>query len=248
MTKKDPRRFYVYLWLRSNDSEHGPKFSPYYVGKGRGKRAFEKCGRTVPAPRDSSYIAFVQEGLTEAEAFSLEIYCIQLYGRIDLGTGILRNRTDGGEGTSGTVISEETRRKLSEAHRGEKHYAWGQRGELSPKWGKPRSEETKRKMSEARQGEKHPLWGKKHSEETKKKMSETRTGKIFSEETKRNMKLAQVKYLYELIDPDGEVYITDNLSDFSKQYGLNNGMLNMAVNGKVPRHKKWTGRIVEKLR
>lgn len=248
MSKQDERRFYVYLWLRSKDSEHGPKFSPYYVGKGRGKRALEKCGRTVPAPRDSSYIAFVQEGLTETEAFSLEIYCIQLYGRIDLGTGILRNRTDGGEGTSGAVVSEETRRKLSEMRRGENHYAWGKRGELSPRWGKPRSEETKRKMSEARQGEKHPLWGKKHSEETKRKMSETRTGKIFSEEARRNMKLAQAKYLYELIDPGGEVYVTDNLTDFSKQYGLHNGQLNMVVNGKVPHHKKWTGRIIEKLR
>ena len=245
---KDPRRFYVYAYLRSKDSDQGLKYSPYYIGKGCGKRAFEKYGRTVPAPIDNSYIAFVEEGLTEVEAFSLETYCIQAYGRIDMGNGILRNRTDGGEGSSGAVVSEETRRKLSDMRRGENHYLWGQRGELSPLWGKPRSEETKRRMSEARQGEKHPLWGKKHSEETKKKMSETRTGKIFSEEARRNMKIAQTRYLYELIDPDGEVYITDNLSDFSKQYGLNNGQLNMVVNGKAPHHKKWTGRIIEKLR
>jgi group I intron endonuclease len=245
---KDPRRFYVYAYLRSKDSERGVKYSPYYIGKGCGDRAFEKYGRTVPAPVDNSYIVFVEEGLTEIEAFSLEIYCIQSYGRIDLGNGILRNRTDGGEGTSGLVVSEETRRKLSDMRRGENHPSWGKRGELSPRWGKPRSEETKRKMSEARQGEKHPLWGKKHSDESRRKMSEARTGKIFSEETKRNMKLAQTKYLYELIDPDGEVYITDNLSDFSKQYNLHNGQLNMVVNGKAPHHKKWTGRIVEKLR
>jgi group I intron endonuclease len=245
---KDPRRFYVYAYLRSKDSERGVKYSPYYIGKGCGKRAFEKYGRTVPAPVDNSYIVFVEEGLTEIEAFSLEAYCIQSYGRIDLGDGILRNRTDGGEGTSGLVVSEETRCKLSDMRRGENHPSRGKRGELSPRWGKPRSEETKRKMSEARQGEKHPLWGKKHSEESRKKMSEARTGKIFSEETKRNMKLAQTKYLYELVDPDGEVYITDNLTDFSKQYGLHNGRLNMVVNGKAPHYKKWTGRIVEKLR
>ena len=245
---KDLRRFYVYAYLRSKDSERGVKYSPYYIGKGCGDRAFEKYGRTVPAPVDNSYIVFVQEGLTETEAFSLEIYCIQSYGRIDLGNGILRNRTDGGEGTSGLVVSEETRRKLSDMRRGENHPSWGKRGELSRLWGKPRSEETKRKMSEAMQGEKNPNWGKKHSEEAKRKMSETRTGRIFSEETKRNMKLAQTKYLYELIDPDGEVYITDNLSDFSKQYDLHNGQLNMVVNGKAPHHKKWTGQIVEKLR
>jgi len=245
---KDPRRFYVYAYLRSKDSETGPRLSPYYIGKGCGKRAFEKYGRTVPAPIDNSYIVFVEEGLTEIEAFFLETYCIQTYGRIDLGNGILRNLTDGGEGTSGLVVSEETRRKLSDMRRGKNHHSWGKRGELSPLWGKPRSEETKRKMSEARQGGKHPLWGKKHSEESKRKMSEARTGKVFSEETKRNMKLAQTKYLYELVDPDGEVYITDNLSDFSKQYNLHNGRLNMVVNGKAPHYKKWTGRIVEKLR
>lgn len=221
---KDPRRFYVYAYLRSKDSDQGPKNSPYYIGKGCGKRAFEKYGRTVPAPVDNSYIAFVEEGLTEVEAFSLETYCIQTYGRIDMGNGILRNRTDGGEGSSGAVVSEETRRKLSDMRRGENHYLWGQKGELSP------------------------LWGKKHSEETKRKMSETRTGKIFSEEARRNMKIAQTRYLYELIDPDGEVYMTDNLSDFSKQYGLSNGQLNMVVNGKASHHKKWTGRIVEKFR
>jgi group I intron endonuclease len=242
------RRFYVYLFLRSEDSVHGKKYSPYYVGKGRGRRAYEKYGRTVPAPKDKSYIVFVQEGLTEDEAFALEIYCIRMYGRIDTGTGILRNRTDGGEGGSGAVVSEETRRKLSESRRGERHYLWGRRGELCPLWGRQRSEETKRKMSEARKGEKHPLWGKKHSEETKRKMSETRTGKVASPEARRNMKLAQVKYLYEFIDPDGEVYITDNLSDFSKQYNLSISQLSQVVNGKARHHKGWTGRIVERLR
>jgi hypothetical protein len=245
---KDPRRFYVYAYLRSKDSERGAKYSPYYIGKGCGKRAFDKHGRTVPAPIDNSYIVFMEEGLTEIEAFSLETYCIQSYGRIDLGNGILRNRTDGGEGASGAVVSEETRRKLSDMKRGENHHFWGKKGKLSPLWGVPRSEETKRKLSEAMQGEKNFFRGKKHSDESKRKMSEARTGKVFSEETKRNMKLAQTKYLYELIDPDGEVYITDNLSDFSKQYGLHNGQLNTVVNGKAPHHKKWTGRIVEKLR
>jgi group I intron endonuclease len=248
MTKKDPNRFYVYLWLRSKDSEHGPKLSPYYVGKGTGKRAFERHGRVVPAPESDDYIVFAQGGLTEEDAFALEIYCIQMYGRIDIGTGILRNRTGGGEGGSGAVVSEETRRKLSEAHRGEKHYNWGKRGELSPRWGKPRSEETKRKMSEARRGEKHPLWGKKLSEETKRKMSKTRKGKVFSEDAKRNMKLAQRKYLYEFIDSDGEVYVTDCLSDFCKQYELSMSQLSQVVNGKARHHKGWTGRIIEKLK
>jgi hypothetical protein len=62
---------------------------------------------------------------------------IAVFGRKDLGTGILHNRTDGGDGSSGWVPSEETKRKISEAHKGNTYML-----------GKTHSEETKRKMSE----------------------------------------------------------------------------------------------------
>jgi hypothetical protein len=39
---------------------------------------------------------------------------IAVFGRKDLGAGILRNRTDGGDGSSGAVRSEEWRRSISE--------------------------------------------------------------------------------------------------------------------------------------
>ena len=77
----------------------------------------------------------------------------------------------------GKHLSEETKRKISEAHTG-----------------KTLSEEHRRKMSEVRKGEKNPLFGKKHSEETKRKIMETMKGKKrkpFSEEWKRKMSEAQ---------------------------------------------------------
>lgn len=193
---KDPRRFYVYAYLRSKDSERGAKYSPYYIGKGCSKRAFEKYGRTVPAPVDNSYIVFVEEGLTEAEAFSLEVHCIQSYGRIDLDNGILRNRTDGGEGISGLSHSQEAKNKMSRLKIGSQ------------------------------------LWlGKQHTEDAKRKMSQSKQ-----------------KYLYELIDPDGEVYVTQNLLDFAKQYNLTYASLNKVVRGKRSQHKGWTGRMLEHLK
>ena len=193
---KDPRRFYVYAYLRSKDSDRGAKYSPYYIGKGCGDRAFDKYGRTVPAPVDNSYIVFVQEGLTETEAFSLEVHCIQSYGRIDLDNGILRNRTDGGEGISGLSHSQETKNKMSQLKIGSQ------------------------------------LWlGKQHTEDAKRKMSQSKQ-----------------KYLYELIDPDGEVYVTQNLLDFAKQYNLTYASLNKVVRGKRSQHKGWTGRILEHLK
>jgi Ni/Co efflux regulator RcnB len=232
---KCPRGFYVYLFLRGEDSIHGPKYSPYYVGKGRGPRAFAKDGRTVPAPKDRNYIVFVQEGLTEEEAFSLEIYCIRMYGRIDIGTGILRNRTDGGEGTSGLVLSKETRKRMSKQRKGK--YPKGHH----PLTGRIISMETRRKMSESRKG-------KSHAPEVRRKMSEKQKGRVQSQKTRRKISVARAWYLYELIDPNGEVYITDNLFDFSKQYKLDNGALNRVVRGLASRHKGWTGRIAEYLR
>lgn len=306
MSKKDPRRFYVYLWLRSKDSEHGPKFSPYYAGKGSNDRAFCRHGRVCPAPKSDEYIVFVQEGLTEDEAFALEKYCIGLYGRLDQGTGILRNLTDGGDGPSGykhttatrlllskkfkgrtswwkgkthnmesrikmsksakgrkqsretiekkrkallgqkrseevrrkiaeirtgTNHSEETKQKISQNRKGktagEKNPQWGKKGELSPNFGKPRPEETRRKISEAHKGKK---MGKRSAVAIGKQLA------------------SRAKYLYELIDPQGEVYMTESLQDFAKQYGLTSSCLYRAVNGQLKHHRGWTVRVAEVLR
>lgn len=47
-----------------------------------------------------------------------EKYFIKLYGRIDLGTGMLVNKTSGGQGTNGAVISEETKDKRTATNMG----------------------------------------------------------------------------------------------------------------------------------
>jgi hypothetical protein len=102
----DEKRFYTYAFLRKDGT-------PYYVGKGQGNRAFQKYGRKgAPTPADKSRIIFLKTGLTEKEAFKHEKYMIAVLGRKDLGTGILRNLTDGGEGPSGWVATEETRENM----------------------------------------------------------------------------------------------------------------------------------------
>jgi hypothetical protein len=92
-------KFYVYQHIRSKDSQTAQTGTPYYIGKGCANRAWDK--RRKFAPRDQSYIQIIQEGMTEEEAFALEIELIAKYGRVDQSTGILRNRTAGGEGCKG---------------------------------------------------------------------------------------------------------------------------------------------------
>jgi hypothetical protein len=164
-------QYYTYAYLREDRT-------PYYIGKGKGNRAYKKHQKGISVPKDKSRIIFLKQNLTEAEAFRHEIYMIAVFGRKDLGTGILHNRTNGGEGPSGWVPSEETRRKLSEANKNPSEETRRKLSEANK--GKTHSEETKRKLSEMNKG-------KTHSEETKRKLSEMNKGKTFSEETRRKL-------------------------------------------------------------
>lgn len=94
--------FYTYLYLREDGS-------PYYVGKGFGRRAYRKHAPTANRPKDCDRI-LIQPWPDEATAFAYEIYQIDFWGRKDLGTGILRNQTDGGQGPSGHIATEAERR------------------------------------------------------------------------------------------------------------------------------------------
>ena len=168
-TKDPAKRFYVYAFLREDDT-------PYYIGKGTGNRAWSK---RQFRPADMSRISILFENLTEPEAFSEEMRLITFYGRKDNGTGILRNLTDGGEGTSGykhtgKKLSPEHIANLSAANTG-KHRSPESIAKMSAaKIGKCQSPEHRANRSAAQIGENHPMFGKVPSEETKAKRLATR--------------------------------------------------------------------------
>ena len=98
--------FYTYAYLREDKT-------PYYIGKGTGRRIYSTNRKGLKPPKDKSRIIFLKQNLTEEEAFKHEVYMIAVFGRKDNGTGILYNRTDGGDGISGFTHSEETKNKMS---------------------------------------------------------------------------------------------------------------------------------------
>jgi hypothetical protein len=111
--------YYVYAYLRSKDSPNAKAGTPYYIGKGKGTRATDKHPG-VSVPSDRSKIVFIEQNLTNVGACAIERRLISWYGRKDEGTGILLNRTPGGDGgkggsPKGRVLSDKTRKKLSEA-------------------------------------------------------------------------------------------------------------------------------------
>lgn len=90
------------MYLRETQSPIGDIESPYYVGKGSGGRVTNGRHKgEVRPPKDRNYIEMVATNLSETDAFQLEVLLIYQYGRIDLGTGILRNKTNGGDGAAG---------------------------------------------------------------------------------------------------------------------------------------------------
>lgn len=230
MTKKDPNRFYVYAYLRSKDSEHGKRLTPYYVGKGARDRATSKC-RTAHKPSDPSFIVYIQEGMTEQEAFNLEKYCIALYGRIDKGTGILRNLSDGGDGPSGTIYSEERRKKLAEWSRGRTH-----------------PPEVRRKIGEAQMGPKNHAWGKEMPKETRDKISKANKGLRRSDESRRNIAKGKCKYKCVFVSPTGQIHHVDNLHQFCLEYKLHRTLILQLIRGEREHYKAWTVESVEILR
>lgn len=168
--------YFVYTLLRSDM----PERPIFYVGKGQGDRPERhlysrnrklKCMRNnvitkvLDAGGKITYeIVFVTE--SEEEAFLEEKRLIALYGRADLGTGFLTNHTDGGEGASGVLWSQESRKKQSNTIK----KAWEDRVREPPSpeivlERKRRKSEANRKAREKRLGRPKLDRPIKHSEE-----------------------------------------------------------------------------------
>lgn len=118
---------------------------PFYIGKGKGRRIhdhFKDCqlrkrsrkNSMIKAIRKAGFepvVTMIAEGISDVDACALERQLIARYGRLDRGTGILTNATDGGEGTSGHVPSP-------------KQIAWRKTGRI----GKSHTPEARKKIAE----------------------------------------------------------------------------------------------------
>ena len=168
--------YYVYAYLRDKDSNTAKSGTPYYIGKGKETRAWDRH-KNVPVPQDRSRIIILESGLTELGAHAIERRMIRWYGRKDDGSGILLNITEGG--TGGPMV-ESVRHKISEKNKGRpahnKGVAMSEEQRLKMiEIHNNRSEETCRRISKA-------LIGQKMSAESSAKKSASLKGQKQSAE------------------------------------------------------------------
>ena len=196
--------YYTYAYLREDGT-------PYYIGKGSGNRAYATHYNTYVPPKER--ILILKDNLTEEEAFKHEIYMINVYGRKDLRTGILWNRTDGGDGSSGHKHTEEMRKLISQ------------------KTKEGMTPEVRKKLSKS-------SMGKVLSEETKKKMSIRMKGKVWTrDEVERRRNTRCNKWIYEITTPSGIIEKTNNMAEYCRNNNLNNRHMSEVANGIWKQHK-----------
>lgn len=196
--------YYTYAYLREDGT-------PYYVGKGKGRRVFDKRHKIKVPPKER--ILLLKQNLTEEDAIKHEIYMIFVFGRKDLGTGILRNLTNGGEGMSGYKHSEEfiERMKINNPSK-------------DPRVSKIKS----KKLS----GKNNPMFGKRGKDSPN--YGKQRTKESIEKRTK-----SFCKNTYAIISPEGEKFITKNMAKFCREHCLDKGNMSSVILGKRNHYKGW---------
>lgn len=207
--------YYVYVYMdprKSGEFCYGKlkfEYEPFYVGKGKGDRCNDHLKRKSSNPFKDRKIEKIRlnglepivvkifENIDDLTSQKLEIDVISTIGRYDRNLGPLTNMTDGGDGASGIIQSQETKDKRIESlmkstfHQTVKSNEFRQKMRISQRnfW----TEERRQQISEKHTGEGNPMFGKRRKDESIAKHKETLRQKkenglfVVSEETRRKL-------------------------------------------------------------
>jgi len=174
---------YVYIYY---DPRKSP-IEPIYIGKGKDDRMYHHVNKVCKNPILERKLAKIKEAglepiiekiiddISDEESLRLEIEYISKYGRIDLHTGTLCNLTEGGEGSSGRIVSEETKKLWSEQRKGKKQTE----AQYEANCNRVISEETKEKQRKASKGH------SRHTPEQIKAIKESNSNRVIEDSTRK---------------------------------------------------------------
>lgn len=208
--------YYVYVLYREDG------VTPFYVGKGTGKRIRTHAVNARPGKSHKDNIICkmlsngievrsekIAEGLTEPEAYALEVELIAQFKRVCDG-GTLANVTIGGDGVRSLSPEAEAKRRagITAAQKGRswspaqreaivaglrRVKSWPKRGPHSPESTQKRIASLKAMWAEVPIADrsKRGMSGKSHSDETKSRMREKALGRKMSDAQKAAVSYAQ---------------------------------------------------------
>lgn len=192
--------YYIYSYVNNN--------KPYYIGKGKGRRAYTQQNHYVPVP-ETDNIHIISHFDNNTSALIREWEMISLLQLKSEG-GMLDNKVKGccppdRTGTTFT-LTEEQKQKL----RKPKNYA--------------RTAEHSEKIAVQNRG-------KKHTEQHKRKISEGCKGKTGTPGNSFRAKSYLVTF------PNGSVEEVYNMANFCKEHNLTRSAMCLVAKGKANHHK-----------
>ena len=181
----------------------------FHVGNGKGNRAYEKYHKrnsyfknTVAKYKNRVDVRIYKDKLTDQEACEIEKSRIKYYKT--LGQAKTNFHEGGLGGHTGNYSSVERSKKLSEAMKKK-----NLNGKNNPMYGKTHTDEVKKMLSKIHKGKtisqkqrdaiSQKLKGRKLTKEQIEQRRINATGVVFTEERKRNISNALLKYEYTIL-------------------------------------------------